>query len=138
MENGWTNDLDKLEFTFESIGEILILTVGKFYSLLDYGFMWTVVYGAEKKLPEWQLIFNPDQLIIDFSHFEGMDQMGGEFFQLNEEYKTLKGKEILFCGINEKTDRFFRQFLEEEYLKFKQIDTKENAIQLYLSKKNNV
>lgn len=137
MENGWTNNLEELNLKIETKGDIVILTVGKFYSLSDYGFMWTVVYGEGKKLPEWKVLFDPDQLIIDFSEFQGMDQMGGEFFQLRDNYRTFKGKEILFCGITEKTDRFFTQFLEEEYLKFKQIETREKAIEYYLAQKNN-
>ncbi len=136
MEEGWSNNLDELNLKIQTEGDIVILTVGEFYNLSDYGFMWTVVYGEEKKLPEWKALFNPDQLIIDFSKFKGMDQMGGEFFQLRDNYRVYKGKEILFCGILEKTDRFFTQFLGEEYLKFKQVETREKAIEFYLAQKN--
>ena len=136
MKEGWSNNLDELNLIIETKGDIVILRMGEFYTLRDYGFMWTAVNGEEEKRPEWQVLFDPDQLIIDFSKFQKVDQMSGEFFQLRDNYKTFKGKEIIFCGISKATDSFFRFLLEEEYLKFKQLETREKAIEYYLAQKN--
>jgi hypothetical protein len=66
MENGWTTNLDELNLKVETTGDFVILTVGEFYSMRDFLFMTIVAYGNSSTNPEWQLLFNPDQLIIDF------------------------------------------------------------------------
>jgi hypothetical protein len=64
------------------------------------------------------------------------DQIGGEFIELIENYKTFKGKDILFSGISDNIDFYFKANLKEDFLKLKQFKTREQAIEYYLTHKN--
>ncbi|MFC5270587.1 hypothetical protein [Adhaeribacter terreus] len=135
-EENLIDKLNGLNFSLEETGDITILNFGKDYEIQEYGFIWDIIHESKKHPSEVDFLFKSDQLILDFSNLNYIDQTGGEFTVLNETYKVLKGKEILFCGINENIEFIFKMISEEEYSKLLKFETREKAIEYYRAQKN--
>ena len=135
MKKVLESELGKTGMNLETVDGLTILNLGDEINLVDLGFLWSALYGTERKSSEWQLLFNSDQLLIDFTKVVYIDQISNEFSELDKEYKRVKGKGIIFCGIQEKIEDVIKFTSGEDYNKLIIFDTREIALDYYLNQK---
>ncbi|MDO7877504.1 hypothetical protein Q5H93_22385 [Hymenobacter sp. ASUV-10] len=89
--NQWTTTLQ---------GEVAILAAGESHDIIEYGFVWGLIHKDAELASTRETLFEAKQLIIDFSLLKWAGHCSCEYHLLNQTYKTLKGKPIIFCGIS--------------------------------------
>jgi anti-anti-sigma regulatory factor len=135
MKNVLESELGKTGMTLETVDGLTILNLGDEINLVDLSFLWSALYGTERKSLEWQLLFNSDQLLINFTKVEYIDQISNEFSELDKEYQRVKGKGIIFCGIQEKIENVIKFTSGADYNKLIIFDTWEVALDYYWNQK---
>jgi hypothetical protein len=91
----------------EELGNILILKLGSFYSIEDYGFFWEM---AVEENDEFINVLTFESIIIDCRKLKGLDQTAGEIFILQNKFEEKTGGQFIYCGLDNKLYKAFTFF----------------------------
>jgi hypothetical protein len=106
----------ELNLKINDSNELVIITLGEYYNIMDYSFFWDVVGERKEVTLERKTIFGPEQAILDFSLNKAFDSYGFEFCQLIEQYRELKNKKLAVCGLSERLKEVYFELDGKDYL----------------------
>ena len=106
------------KLTYDWNQEIVIIHLPQIYFVGSWGEMLELV---RKKT-----IVGSKYIIIDLSEVKSVQDCGGEFYILREEYRDIGGKEVLISGMPDFFHSLFKYFeddsIEEKIKKFRNTD----------------